>query len=183
MTGVVSKLGLAVLLGWVAWGLFSLGLDLPLSLAVGLAIGAACAFALRATLPVGALMAVLDPIAIVLPLLALRHMSASLGVSVHPFDTAELVAFLLLYLTFLATAAGALPWEVYRLGYAPVPVALIALALCAFGLWQGTAFLPLVAVTGQILWVLGWGSSNYFDHILHVALVPVVVVVLILRLI
>lgn len=183
MTGVVSTLGLAVLLGWVAWGLLNLGLGMPLSLALGLALGAICAFGLQSTLPVGVMMAVLDPIAVVLPLLALRQMASALGVPVAPFGTAELVVFLVLYLIFLATAAGALPWEFYRLGYAPLPVAVIALALCAVGLWQGALFIPIVAVAGQILWVLGWGSSNYFDHILHAALVPVVIVVLIVRLI
>ncbi|MEB8388276.1 hypothetical protein OO012_13645 [Rhodobacteraceae bacterium KMM 6894] len=178
----MSTLSLTVLLGWVAWGVLSAGLGLPLSLILGLAIGAICAIGLRSTLPVGVIMAVLDPIAIILPLLALRHMVAAIGVPVQPFGTAELVVFLLLYLTFLATAAGALPWQVYRLGYTPIPVALIALALCVVGLWQGALFLPLVAVSGQALWVLGWGSSNYFDHIVHAALVPVVIVVLILRL-
>lgn len=183
MTALLSTLSLAILLGWVAWGALSLGLGLPQSLILGLAIGGLCAFGLRATLPVGVIVAVLDPIAIVLPLLALRHMAAALGVPVQPFGTGELMVFLLLYLTFLATAAGALPWEVYRLGYAPIPVALIALALCAFGLWQGAVFVPFVAVAGQALWVMGLGSSNYFDHILHASLVPVVIVALILRLI
>jgi hypothetical protein len=42
-------------------------------------------------------------------------------------------------------------------------------------------FLPLVAVLGQALWLMGWGSSNWFDHVLHAVLVPVTTVVLILR--
>jgi len=29
---------------------------------------------------------------------------------------------------------------------------------------------------------MGWGSSNYFDHVLHPVLVPAVVLVLALRL-
>ncbi|MCZ4352291.1 hypothetical protein O4H61_07150 [Roseovarius aestuarii] len=182
MTGVVSTIWLAVLLGWVAWGALSLGLSLPISLALGLGFGVIGAVGLQSTLPVGALMAVLDPIAVVLPLLALRHMAATLGMPVQPFGTGPLLVFLLLYLTFLATAIGILPWEIYRLGYAPLPVALIALTLCAVGMWQGALFVPVVAIAGQFLWVLGWGSSNYFDHILHAALVPVVIVVLLLRL-
>lgn len=183
MTGVVSTLWLAIVLGWVAWGLLGMALDLPLALALGLMLGAVCAVVLKGTLVTGAVMAVLDPIAVVLPLLALRHMAASLGVPVQPFETPHLVVFLVLYIAFLAAAMGLLPGEVYRLGYAPLPVAVLVFGICALGLWQGTLFLPLVAVMGQALWVLGWGSSNYFDHILHAALVPVVIVVLILRLI
>jgi hypothetical protein len=62
-----------------------------------------------------------------------------------------------------------------------VPVAVMVLAVCAYGLWSGTLFLPLVAVLGQALWVAGLGSSNWFDHVLHAGLVPVAGVVLILQ--
>lgn len=181
MTGALNTLWLAILLGWVAWGALGLGLPAPLGMAVGLALGAACAWGLQSTLAVGGVMAVLEPIAVILPLLVLRQMAAALGAPVQPFETAHLLVFLLAYLLFLAVAAGALPGQVYRLGYAPIPVAMIVLALCAYGLWQGMVFVPLIAVLGQALWVMGWGSSNYFDHILHVGLLPVVIVVLVLR--
>ena len=82
---------------------------------------------------------------------------------------------------FLASAMGVLPVDLYRLGYAPGPVAAMVLAVCGYGLWSGALFLPLVAVAGQALWVAGRGSSNWFDHVLHALLLPVAGVVLILH--
>jgi hypothetical protein len=55
------------------------------------------------------------------------------------------------------------------------------MGLCGYGALTGQVFLPLVAVLGQALWLMGWGSSNWFDHVLHAVLVPVTTVVLILR--
>ncbi|HAW47089.1 MAG TPA: hypothetical protein DCX34_07595, partial [Roseovarius sp.] len=69
----------------------------------------------------------------------------------------------------------------YRLGYAPRPVAAMVLIVCAYGLVAGSLFLPLVAVTGQALWVARLGSSNWFDHVLHAMLMPVAVVVLLMQ--
>lgn len=181
MSALVGNLWLAVLLGWAAWGVLSLGLSAPWSIVAGLAVGAICAFGLRETLALRGIVAVLGPIGVVIPLLALRQMAGVLGVPVHPFGTLELLVFLAAYLVFLAAAMGALPAEIYRLGYAPLWVAGIVLAICAYGLWQGSVFLPALAVSAQLLWVLGWGSSNYFDHILHVGLIPAVLIVLVAR--
>lgn len=183
MSALASTLWLALLLGWVGWGLLSLGLSTPVSLAAGLALGAICAFVFRDTLPLRGMVALLGPVGIVLPLLILRQMTAHLGVPVQPFGTLELLFFLAFYIAFLASAAGAIPVDIYRLGYAPWPVALMAAALCLLGLWQGALFLPVLAVPAQAVWVIGWGSSNWFDHVLHPALVPAALIVLVLRLI
>ena len=61
-------------------------------------------------------------------------------------------------------------------------MAAIVLAVCAYGALTGNLFLPAVAVTGQFFWVAGWGSGNWFDHVLHVLLVPVTAVELAVRL-
>ncbi|MDO5756992.1 MAG: hypothetical protein Q4P24_05675 [Rhodobacterales bacterium] len=182
MSALASTAWLALLLGWMAWGAFSLGLAAPVSLGLGLVLGAGCAVLLRDTLPLRGLVAVLGPVGIVLPLLILRQMAAHLGVAVQPFGSGALVIFILLYGVFLASAAGVVPVDIYRLGYAPWPVAVMALALCALGMWQGALFLPVLAVAAQAIWVIGWGSSNWFDHILHPALIPVALIVLLLRL-
>ncbi|MCQ0094121.1 hypothetical protein [Roseovarius sp. M141] len=182
MSALVSTAWLALVLGWMAWGAFSLGLELSVSLALGLALGAVCAALFRDTLPLRGLIAVLGPVGVVLPLLILRQMAAHLGVPVQPFGSAGLVIFVVLYIAFLASAAGAVPGDVYRLGYAPWPVAIMALALCVLGLWQGALFLPVLVVVAQAIWVMGWGSSNWFDHVLHPMLVPAALIVLVLRL-
>jgi hypothetical protein len=100
-----------------------------------------------------------------------------------PFATVEILAFLAAHTAFLASAMGLWPVDLYRLGYAPRPVAAMVLAVCAYGLVSGSLFLPLVAVAGQALWLARLGSSNWFDHVLHAALVPVALLVLVLRLV
>ena len=182
MTGALTILWLGALIGWLAWLILGLGLGAQLAVPLGLGIGLALAVAARDTLPLRGAVALLGPVGVVLPLLILRQMAADLGAPVQPFGSAELLVFLALYLAFLAASMGVLPIDAYRFGYAPLPVAVIVLAVCAFGLWQGALFLPLLAVLAQAMWVLGWGSSNYFDHVLHPALVPAVAIVLILRL-
>ncbi|MFD0860350.1 hypothetical protein [Roseovarius aquimarinus] len=182
MTGALTLIWLASLTGWLAWLILGLGMQAQIAVPLGLALGLVAAILLRDTLPLRGAVALLGPIGAVLPFVILRQMAGDLGLPIAPFGSLELLVFLGLYTAFLASAAGALPVDLYRLGYAPIPVAAFVLALCAHGLAQGMVFVPLLAVTGQAMWVMGWGSSNYFDHILHPALVPAVALVLLLRL-
>ncbi|WP_138933090.1 hypothetical protein [Roseovarius arcticus] len=182
MIGALTALWLASLLGWLAFLILGIGVQAQMAVPIGLALGLGCAVLLRDTLPLRGIVALFGPVGAVLPLIILRQMAAQLGVPVQPFGSVELLVFLALYLAFLASAAGAIPVDIYRLGYAPIPVAGIVLALCAYGFAQGSVFVPLLAVTGQAMWVMGWGSSNYFDHVLHPILVPAVAAVLVLRL-
>lgn len=182
MMGMLSILWLASLLGWLAFALLGLGLQAQLSVPLGLAVGLGAALLLRDSVALRGVVALLGPVGVVLPFIILRQMSAHLGVAVQPFGTVELLIFAALYIAFLASAAGVIPVDVYRLGYAPIPVALIVLALCTFGFAQGMVFVPMLAVAGQFMWVMGWGSSNYFDHVLHPVLVPAMLLVLVMRL-
>lgn len=182
MTGALSVIWLGALIGWLAWLVLGLGMQAQLAVPLGLGAGLILALVLRDTLPLRGAVALLGPVGAVLPFVILRQMAAHSGASVEPFGSVELTVFAALYIAFLASAAGALPVDIYRLGYAPIPVAVIALALCAYGLGQGMVFVPLLAVTAQAMWVMGWGSSNYFDHVLHPVLVPAAVIVLVLRL-
>lgn len=182
MRGALDWAGLAVVLGWVAFALVGLWAGPEMASFAG-GVAAALVLTLRHTVVVAGAMALLAPLGVMLPALALRHAAAIWGVPVIPFGTTELLVFLTTYAVFLASATGLVPVDLYRLGYAPRPVAAMVLAVCACGLWSGTLFLPLVAVAGQALWVAGLGSSNWFDHILHAVLVPVVLVALILRMV
>ena len=182
MTGALTVIWLASLTGWLAWLILGIGIQAQIAVPLGLAVGLAAAILMRDTLPLRGMVALLGPIGAVLPFVILRQMAADLGLEVQPFGSFELIVFLGLYIAFLASAAGVIPIEAYRLGYAPIPVAVIVLVLCAYGLGQGSLFVPLLAVSAQAMWVMGWGSSNYFDHILHPALVPAVAIVLVMRL-
>lgn len=174
MRAVADWIALALVMAWVGFAIAG---------PVGAGAMALSVLLLRGWVPVAGLMALLAPLGVMLPALALRQIAAGMGVAVIPFGSFELVVFLLAYLVFLASAMGVVPVDLYRLGYAPVPVAVMVLALCGYGALTGQVVLPLVAVLGQALWIIGWSSSNWFDHVLHAALVPVTIVVLILRMV
>ena len=181
MTELLTTLSLATLLAWLAFAGLSLVAGATVAVPAGALIGLACALALRGTVGIAGAVALLAPFGVMLPALAARQMAMRLGVEFPAFTTTELSVFLAVYLYFLASAFGVVPGDLYRLGYAPVPVAAMVLALCAYGAWSGNWFIPLVAVAGQLGWVMHWTSSNWFDTITHVLLVPMVVIVLILR--
>lgn len=182
MIGALTYASVAILLGWIAYALTGLFAPVPVALIAGVVVGVLSVLVFRDSVAVRGFIAVLGPIGIVLPLLALRQMAAGVGLPVTPFGTVELLVFVLLYMAFIATAMGVLPVDLYRLGYTPVPVAVMVLALCACGALTGNLFIPFLAVIGQALWVMGWGSSNWFDHVTHALLVPIIFVVLIARL-
>jgi len=172
--------GLAIVLGWAGFALASLWIGSAGASAAGGTVAALVPL-LRRSIPVAGAMALLSPVGVMLPALALRDMAAAWGLPVMPFGTFEISVFLAAYAAFIASAMGLVPVDLYRLGYAPGAVAAMVLMVCAYGLAAGSLFLPLVAVAGQALWVARLGSSNWLDHVLHAALVPVAVVTLVLR--
>lgn len=178
-----TDIALGAVLGWMAWYVLSIGLPMPVSL---IAAGGVAALALRFardTRVVRGVMAVLDPIGIVIPILILWQVLGHLGLPLAPFAAIELILFVVLHVAFLTTAFGVIPFDVYRYGYHPLPVAGLVLALCLYALITGTWMVAVIAVAGQGMWVFKQGSSNYFDHILHATLVPVAVIAVLARLI
>ena len=181
MSGILANVALAIVLAWIVFALAGWIVAPWLAVALGVVLAVAMIGLARDTLVPGGLVALLAPFGVMLPALALRHMGGSLGLPVVPFGTLEIVVFLGLYVAFLAASMGVFPVDPYRLGYAPVPVGAMVLLVCLYGAVTGNPFLPLVAVLGQVAWVMGWGSSNWFDYVLHVLMVPVAVVVLVQR--
>lgn len=181
MSGLGSLAALAVVAGWVAFAVA--GWVASPGLAAGLgAVAALAVVAMRDSLAVAGALALLAPFGVMLPALALRHVAVKLGVSMPGFASWELAVFVVVYAGFLAAAFGVVPVDLYRLGYAPLPVAAMVVVLCGYAFLTGNWFLAAVAVAGQAAWVLGWGSDNWFDHVLHVALWPVALVALVVRL-
>ena len=177
----VTSVFLAILLGWVIWGIASLMLPGIVALITGIVAGGLLVRFLRHSMALRGIIAVLDPMGVVLPILILRQVSGAIGLAFQPFGAAELLGFLALYIPFLAASFGVLPVDLYRFGYRPLPVALIVLALCLSAALTGHWIIALIAVAGQALWVFKIGSSNYFDHVLHATLVPLTIVVLMAR--
>lgn len=182
MTELMTTIALAILLTWLAFSGISLITGPSIALPAAALLGIAIALALRSTTGIGGAVALLAPFGVMLPALAARHMAMRSGLEMPEFSTAELAVFLAAYTYFLASAFGTVPGDFYRLGYAPLPVAVMVLAVCAYGAWTGNWFIPLVAVLGQLGWALHWGSSNWFDYVTHVLLVPVLCTVLMIRL-
>lgn len=179
----LTTIFLPVILAGLAWGVASLVLSAPLSLIIGIAAGAAATLKARDHIVVNGLVALIEPIGVILPLLILRQALMVLGMPLPSFAALELIMFLGLYVWFLVASTGLLPIDPYQLGYEPLPVAIIVLVLCFLALFSGNWFIPFAAVVAQALWAKGYGSSNWFDHILHVSLVPVALVVLLSRMI
>ncbi len=182
MSRVGASLGLASILAWALLLLF--GLAFPPTLAGGLALagGFALAFGFQTFLVIRGAVALLAPFGVMLPALALGSVLAGFGVALPGFTTWEIAGFLLAYTAFLCCAFGVIPCDVYRLGYAPLPVAGMVQAVCAYGALSGNWPVALVAVLGQCFWALKWGSSNWFDYVLHILMWPVALVILSARL-
>lgn len=183
MTAFGASAALAILLGWVVFAALGWVASPGLSAGLGAVAGVAVVALFRDSVALGGAVALLAPMGVMLPALALRHVALSLGVPVPGFATWELAAFLVLYTVFLAAAFGAVPVDFYRFGYAPWPVAAMVLAVCVYGFATGNWFVVLVAVLGQGAWAMGWGSSNWFDHVAHVAIWPVALAVLVGRMV
>ncbi|WP_297770644.1 hypothetical protein [uncultured Roseovarius sp.] len=175
MMGRLDWLGLAVIAGWAGFAMAGLVVEPGTALATGGVLAVFTLVFCRSRFVRGA-MALLSPVGLGLPALALRDVAGDLGLPIRAFHMMELVVFLVAYLAFLASAAGVLRIDLYRLGYAPVPVGGMVLAVCAYGILSGGLFLPVLAVLAQATWLAGWGSSNWFDHLLHAMLVPVLLV-------
>ncbi len=175
MKSLVASVTIAIVTGWLGLVLGRLILPLPLAIIAGIALGVLSVTWLRHGLALKSCTGLMEPMGIVLPVLALRHVAQLLGFDTGMFATAELVLFVLAYMAFLATTFGYLRGDAYRLGYAPLPVGIMVLGVCVYGAMREDITLPLIAVLAQLFWIRGWGSSNWFDHVLHVALLPLVI--------
>lgn len=186
MTDRLSTLYLGVLLGWLLFSGFLWVARPDQAALAGLVLGLGLVMGLRRHMVIGGAMAVLEPIGVVLPLLALRHMALAACPDLAPWlgqwQSWELAAIVLLYPLFLAASMGVWRAEPYRLGYHPMPVAVMVLILCLYALATGNLSLALIVVAGQVQWVLRRGSSNWFDHVLHVFVLPVAAIELVSRL-
>ncbi|MEL7254611.1 MAG: hypothetical protein AAGL23_10590 [Pseudomonadota bacterium] len=178
MRQVGSSLALAVLVAWVVQGVALVALA-PLAALALAAAASAAAVALSRGLVVGSAVALLSPFGVMLPALALGGVLARLGVDLPGISTLELVVFLMGYTVFLCSAFGVVREDIYRLGYAPMPVAGMVLLVCLHAALSGNWALALVAVVSQLFWVMRWGSSNWFDYMLHVLLWPVAAIALV----
>lgn len=183
MTQMGASIAYAICAGWIGFALADFFVSAPLAALIGVALGLILAWPLRGSLVSMGAVAIFAPFGVTLPTLAIADMAAASGLEVPGFSNIELVFFLFVYLLFLAASFGLISIDIYRLGYHARAVGLMTLALCLYAGVSGNWVLALVAVGGQAIWAFGWSSSNWFDTVLHVVLVPVTAITLIIRVI
>ncbi len=125
--------------------------------------------------------AVLAPFGVILPAMALQNMARGFGLNVKEFRTIELVIFVILYLVFLCASLGVFTFDPYRFGYIPLNSHIIAIIGVLYALCRQYYPLAVAILLGQVLWFFDIGSSNFFDHISHALLVPIILVCLFKR--
>lgn len=179
MSGLAEYAGLSALILWLVFRALRLVAIRENALPVGFAI-VLIIFAIWPDNPIfAALVALFSPFGVLFPALALRSITRSLGFRPKPFHWAELLGFVLAYSGFLAAAAGVLPFDLFAYGYSPIGATCVTLFLCAMGFIRNCLFLPSVGLISMALWTANLGSSNAFDNVTHLALLPLAVVALI----
>lgn len=178
LSAIVDFAGLAAIALWVIFRLLRLIAlrENALPIAFSLVLILMVAWPSNPAFAAGA--AVLAPLGVLLPAMVLRSISRSLGIRIKPFHWAELLVFLALYSTFLSASAGLLPIDLYAFGYAPPGAIGIALFFCVWGLIRNSLFLPVTALISTTLWAFDLGSSNAFDNLSHVVLLPMALIAL-----
>lgn len=126
------------------------------------------------------MIAIFAPLGALLPALALQNIARKFNLyKPVAYPVYELILVLIIYVAFLSASIGVFSFDPYRYGYNPTLGSIIAFVTCCYALWRGYIFIAGALILGQIAWALGVSSSNYFDHITHVMLVPVILTTLI----
>lgn len=181
MIEVYTSITLGIIIGWIAFRLGRFATGRLIGYLFGIAAGIYCVIVARDSLPILYFTAIFSPIAVTIPLLAIRNTFAIFTFPWPRFSKSEVTLFLVLYIIFLSASMGVFTFDPYRFGYDPVIAGGVALALVIYGTIRRNPFFAIVAVSGQILWVFEIGSSNYFDHITHVLLIPISLVYVLRR--
>lgn len=137
-------------------------------------VGAA-AFAAIAMLPVVAnlMVAMLAPIGVILPALAVRDIFGKAGRISERFHLAEVTIAFCLTTIFIAASIGVIAFDPYRYGFGVLAPALLSLVGVGWAIIRGHHVVALAILLAQGLWVTGLSGHNFFDYSLHALLVPV----------
>lgn len=180
MTQVYEFTGLFIVLFWVIFRVLNPFVSREITL--GVTVVLICVLSVFTSQFVFLWVAILAPFGAVLPAVALQNIIAKCKVYTPPvYPIHEMVLVLILYTAFLSASLGVFTFDPYRYGYSPIFGGITAFVTCGYALWRGYYFVAGAIVLGQIAWVFDVGSSNYFDHITHALLVPVISVTLVKR--
>lgn len=118
------------------------------------------------------MVSLLSPLPVLIPVYALGLLAGPFGFRPGWWPRADLAVALVALLTLILSAIGHIGFDIYRYGYEAWPVAIIAAGMAALALWRNHMLLLVGIVLGQILWMLEIGSTNFFDHVSHILLIP-----------
>lgn len=120
----------------------------------------------------GLWMAVLAPFGAMLPALCLRSSLRRVGWVAPDVPRADLLVFAGLMIFVILGAFGLVPVFAYGWFYGGIGPAVLAVALAAWALWRGQIVVLIAVAVAQVLWLADLGSSNFYDHVAHFALIP-----------
>ena len=121
----------------------------------------------------GIWIATFEPFGVMLPALCgMRLVQASGWQGPPPVPRLDKLVWALLILVVLLGAGGALSMHPYAWFYTGLGPAILALAVGAWSLWRRQTVVIGAVVVAQVLWLADVGSSNIYDHLAHVLLVP-----------
>ena len=173
MNFFLEQLSVCILLAWVGFRITRIFQGPEIALAVGAVIGVFSTLFFRETLPVANFTALFSPIAVTLPLAAVRNVGFHFGKQSKPFSKWELGGFLATYCILVASTGGFIEYDIYRHGYAASGMTAVSLALVLYAILRGHLFFGFSVLLAQILWQLDFGSSNFFDHLGHFLWIPI----------
>lgn len=181
MTDLFEASAAGILTGWCLYRVLGRFLPRNTTLLVAVGVGFMPFFVMPGLAFYALVIAVFAPFGMMLPVLAAQSILRDFGIGSKRFATVDLIVILVLYVGFIAASIGVIDWDPYRYGYAPLWGGAMAVGLCIYGALRGHIGVCIAALGGQILWMMDIGSSNYFDHVSHVMIIPVIATCLIRR--
>ncbi len=173
MTGIWEAVAGGIVAGWalsrLPWVPVWLGYVLGLLLfGVGSLLGLQVA---------GIYVATFEPFGVVLPAVCLASTLRRVGVLNYPQITPWEKLGIAALLTFVVLGTlGLIAPNPYALFYTGLAPALLALSVGAWAALRAQPHILVAVLLAQVLWLLDIGSSNLYDHLTHVLLIPALVV-------
>jgi hypothetical protein len=177
MTTVFELVAGSIVLGWLFHQIPArkrLERHLYLSYGFGLFF---CAGSILLGLEFGGLwIATLEPFGVMLPALCLRSSARKVGWQDEAVPSVDKLVLAGLMSVVIAGSFGVLPVFPYGWFYAGIGPAALAVGLALWALWRRQIVVLIAVTLGQVLWLLDVGSSNFYDHVAHLVLIPALVI-------
>ena len=180
MTDVWAQLAGSIVLGWLVHHLPRMA-DRAI---FAYAIGALLVFggALVGWVFAGLWIAVLAPFGTMLPVLCLSGSARRAGwIDPPALRWWELLVAAGLMLLVVLGAGGVIPIHPYGWFYGGAGPAALAVLLGIYALWRGYHAILIAVVLAQVMWLTDSGSSNLYDHLAHLLLIPAAIVSAMMR--